>query len=209
MKEIYDKITNKRSGIPLMEIVKDMNRHDIYNLARYMYWSSSIINQQYDLYFTDDRYKERTDLFVGIIYSVRTKVTKRFTFNYIDYTELYDEFSKIIKPDREYKINFLLSKFLDYVHLNHPYSVMMYRLLMTKKNRPHFQKFVVDFLKKNNNYYINRLRLTNMYQLFWQLSCPTPDAVGFQHAMAIATYNIVDKKELELGSFFDFMDDFD
>ena len=205
MKEIYTEIT-KKSGMPLMELVKSMNQYEIYNLARYMYWSSSVINQQYDLYFTDDRYKDRTDLFVAIIYSVRKKVTKRFEFKYIEYGELYDDFSKVIQHDRDYPTKWLMGKCLDYIYLSHPYSVMIYRILLTKKHRAEFSKLVAAYLKANNTYYINKVRLTNMYQLFWQLSVPSQDNIGFKHAEAIATYTVVEPKELELGSFFDFMD---
>ena len=173
-----------------------------------MYWSSNAYNQQYDLYFYDSRYKTRPDLFVAIIYSLRKKVTARYTFQYADLTKEFQRYTEMFPPHKVFEKKILLTKFLDYLALNDPLAIILYRMLMKKENRQFFGVFVVNYLKKNNQYNIGKVKLDKMYQLFWHLSCPLQDATGFKHAEAIATYNLVTLRELELGSFFDFMDEY-
>ncbi len=214
MKEIYDlinKTKKERGGIinsfELMGTVKSMNDHEVFNLARYMYWSSSVLNQQYDLYFNDIRYRHRTDLFIAIIYSLSKRVTTRYTFQYADLTPYFEEYTNKFPPHKEFKVETKFRCMLDNIHLGSPLAVVLYRLLY-KRHRKAFKKLVTPYLVGRNTHNIHKVKLNNMYQLFWQLSCPTQDPTGLLHAEAIAVYSCVEKKELVLHSFFDFMDEF-
>lgn len=205
MKEVYDLI-KKHSSLPLMAAVKAMNQHEVYNLARYMYWSSSCYNQQIDRYFNDSRYRNIEHIFVTIIFTLKPYVTSRYQFNYIDMATVMSEYEKLFPYDSSTD-NFrkMVATMLDNIHIGDPLAVAIYRMLMTKPYKKRFSEFIQYYLAAKNPRGLKQYKLSNMYALFWHLSEPQ-QCVEIPHAEAIATYNTAVAKEIENHSFFDFMD---
>jgi microcystin degradation protein MlrC len=207
MIEIYEKIT-KVSALPLLRVVKGMDARSVYNLAKYMYYSSSIQNEQYDLFFSDSRYKVREDIFIAIIYSVHKKVTDRYQFSYQDKEKLLTAyFKKFPYNSNSNKIKEKCAFLVDCVHSNDPLAMTVLNVLSSNAYRPQFRKFIETYLRSNNPSANKDVNLfANPYKLFWHISCPSQDTVGFQHAKGIASFNTVVKEDLVMNSFFDFMD---
>ena len=205
MKEVYELI-KKHSSLPLMAAVKAMNQHEVYNLARYMYWASSCFNQQLDRYFLDSRYRNSEHIFVAIIFTLKPFVTERFTFNYIDLAPVVERYEKIFPYDSSTdNCGKMVSMLVDSIYAADPLAITIYRMLMTKPYKARFRDFIMYYLHLNNPRGLKQVKLNNMYSLFWHLSLPQ-QSTAILHAEAIASYNTVTAKEIENHSFFDFMD---